>query len=161
MYKKLYIVFIVLVAQLASAQRYELGVFLGGSNPIADIGRTHYVYPNEFAFGGLFKWNFHERMSARVQITKTVISGNDAQSDIPGKRNRQFAFRTDVTDMTAGVEWHFFSYKIKNLLDRPITPYIFGGITDFGTTICILILLTLNLQTLLIPLDEILILPYL
>lgn len=131
MYKKLHILFIVLVAQLASAQRYELGVFLGGSNPIADIGRTHYVYPNEFAFGGLFKWNFHERMSARVQITKTAVSGNDAQSDIPGKRNRQFSFRTDVIDMTAGVEWHFFSYKIKNLLDRPITPYVFGGITGF------------------------------
>lgn len=89
------------------------------------------MYPNEFAFGGLFKWNFHERMSARVQITKTALSGNDAQSDIPGKRNRQFSFHTDVTDMTVGVEWHFFNYKIKNLLDRPITPYIFGGITGF------------------------------
>ena len=70
MYRILYITGILLMVQLASAQRYEVGVFLGGSNPISDVGSTYYVYPNEVAFGGLFKWNFHQRMALRVQVNK-------------------------------------------------------------------------------------------
>ncbi len=117
--------------QVASAQQYELGVFLGGSNPISDIGRTYYVYPNDFAFGGLFKWNFHERMAVRVQITKSALTGNDKHSDIEGKRHRQFSYKSDITDMTVGAELNFFRYRIKNLLDKPITPYVFAGISGF------------------------------
>lgn len=83
MYRILYITGILLMVQLASAQRYEVGVFLGGSNPISDVGSTYYVYPNQAAFGGLFKWNFHQRMALRVQVNKSSLKGDDAQSDIP------------------------------------------------------------------------------
>ena len=40
-----------------SAQIHELGVFVGGSNYIGDVGKTDYFIPNEMAYGVLYKWN--------------------------------------------------------------------------------------------------------
>lgn len=131
MYRILYIIGILLMVQLASAQRYEVGVFLGGSNPISDVGSTYYVYPNQVAFGGLFKWNFHQRMALRVQVNKSSLKGDDAQSDIPGKINRQFSFKSDLTELSVGAEFNFFRFRIKNLLDKPMTPYLYIGAAAF------------------------------
>jgi hypothetical protein len=39
------------------AQIHEIGVFLGGSNYVGDVGSTTYIAPNEPAFGILYKWN--------------------------------------------------------------------------------------------------------
>lgn len=131
MYRYLYIIVTFLAVQIASAQRYEVGLFLGGSNPISDVGSTFYVLPNAPAVGGLFKWNFHERMSVRIQITQTQLKGDDAQSDIPAKRNRQFSFKSSLTEFALGAEFNFFRYKIKNLLDKPMTPYVYAGFVTF------------------------------
>ena len=131
MYRYFYTILILLAVQVASAQQHEIGIFAGGSNPISDIGRGYYVLPNRPAVGGVYKWNFHERMSVRVQLTGTQLYGNDRQSDIAGKRKRDFSFKTDVTEMMTGVEFHFREYRIEHLIDRPWTPYVFVGIGGF------------------------------
>ena len=41
------------------SQVNEAGIFAGGSNYIGDIGRTNFIYPNSFAFGGIYKWKLH------------------------------------------------------------------------------------------------------
>lgn len=117
--------------QLLSAQIHEIGVFVGGSNPIADVGRTTYVYPNKLALGLLYKWNFHERMSVRAQVIKTDLSGNDLDSDIVAKRNRQFRFSNEITEVILGAEFNFLEYSMHNRLDKPMTPYLFTGINFF------------------------------
>lgn len=129
MCKILYSLLVVLGIQVANAQMHELGVFVGGSNPISDVGRTYYIFPNKLAYGGVYKWNFHDRVSLRFQVTKTDLRGNDVQSDIPGKRNRQFAFTNEILDMTLGLEYNFFKFSMHNLLDKPVTPYFFTGVT--------------------------------
>ena len=116
------------MVQIASAQRYEIGVFLGGSNPISDVGSTYYVLPNQPAFGGLFKWNLHPRLAARLQINKTTLFGDDSKSDIPAKVNRQYSFKSDALEFSAGAEFNFFSFRLRNLLEKPFTPYMNMGV---------------------------------
>ena len=41
----------------SNAQIHEIGVFLGGSNSIGDVGSTTYINPNSAAFGLVYKWN--------------------------------------------------------------------------------------------------------
>ena len=130
MYRCLYIIGILLTVQIASAQRYEIGAFLGGSNPISDVGSTYYVYPNEPAFGGLVKWNMHERLTLRFQITAASLRGDDSTSDIRGKINRQFSYKNHLLEFTTGLEFNFYSFRIKHLLDKPMTPYVYMGIAD-------------------------------
>ena len=129
MYRYLYLVVTFLVMQTAASQAHEIGVFLGGSNPISDVGQTYYVLPNKLAFGGLYKWNFHDRLALRVQATKTDLSANDAQSDVVGKQNRQFSFTNNLVEMSAGVEYNFLKFDMHKPLDKPITPYVFTGIS--------------------------------
>ncbi|MDO5607068.1 MAG: DUF6089 family protein [Capnocytophaga sp.] len=132
MYIRIFIISLLIIGgQAATAQIHELGVFVGGSNPISDVGRTYYVYPNKLALGALYKWNFHERMSLRAQVTKTTLAANDIDSDIAGKRNRQFHFTNELTELAVGAEYNFFEYSMHNRLDRPYTPYLFTGISYF------------------------------
>ncbi|HBS53074.1 MAG TPA: hypothetical protein DD806_03630, partial [Flavobacterium sp.] len=45
------------------AQINELGVFVGGSNFIGDVGSTQYINPNSPALGLIYKWNKTPRHS--------------------------------------------------------------------------------------------------
>ena len=57
--KKTLVLFLLISMNFLNAQIHEVGVFLGGSNFIGDVGKTNYVSPNELAFGILYKWNFN------------------------------------------------------------------------------------------------------
>lgn len=126
-----YILFLSLGTSLLKAQNHEIGVFLGGSNPIADVGRGAYVYPSKLAIGGLYKWNLHDRFSLRAQLIKTTLLGNDKQSDVIGKQMRGFRFENRITELMGGFEYNFYPFSMDKLLDRPITPYLFSGINYF------------------------------
>lgn len=115
--------------QMVAAQAHEIGVFLGGSNPISDVGRTFHVFPNKLAVGGIYKWNFHDRASMRLQVTGTDLSGRDSQSDVQGKVNRGFSFTNRLVEASLGAEYNFFKFNMHRPLDRPITPYLFTGIS--------------------------------
>ena len=41
----------------AHGQFHELGLFIGGSNYIGDIGTNRYLDPNSPAVGVIYKWN--------------------------------------------------------------------------------------------------------
>jgi hypothetical protein len=51
---KSFILFFFLFAFTMNAQIHEIGVFLGGSNFIGDVGSTTYIAPKEPAFGILY-----------------------------------------------------------------------------------------------------------
>ncbi len=129
MYRFLYFIVILFGVQTVVAQAHEIGVFLGGSNPISDVGRTFYVLPNRLAFGGVYKWNFHDRASMRLQVTRTDLNAKDSQSDISGKVNRGFSFTNRLVEASLGAEYNFFKFNMHRPLDRPITPYLFTGIS--------------------------------
>ena len=55
--KRILVLFFCLIFQnILNAQIHEIGVFIGGSNFIGDVGKTNYVSPNELAVGILYKW---------------------------------------------------------------------------------------------------------
>jgi hypothetical protein len=67
--------------QTSQSQIYEVGVFVGGSNFIGDVGATNYISPNQTAFGGIFKWNQSPRHSFRASILFSNIECHDSKSD--------------------------------------------------------------------------------
>ena len=48
--KKTLVLFSLLSMHFLNAQIHEVGVFLGGSNFIGDVGKTDYVSPNQVDF---------------------------------------------------------------------------------------------------------------
>jgi hypothetical protein len=130
---KILVLFICLFFQsLLTAQIHEIGVFLGGSNFIGDVGKTNFVSPNEPAIGILYKWNKSPRHSYRFSYMQSTISGNDLDSEVPGRVQRGYNFKNDIKEFSAGLEFNFFDFNLHELLKRKITPYVFSGVSFFA-----------------------------
>ena len=113
-----------------SAQIHEVGVFLGGSNYIGDVGLTTYISPNEPAIGILYKWNKSPRHSYRFSYTQSKISANDLDSKEPSRNQRGYRFENSIKEVSLGLEFNFFDFNLHDT-KKKITPYIYSGLTYF------------------------------
>lgn len=112
------------------AQINEIGVFLGGSNFIGDVGRTDYIHPNEPAFGILYKWNRSPRHSFRLSYTQSKLTARDGESDVPGRNMRDYDFENTVREFSLGLEFNFFEFDLHELKTQ-VTPYVWTGVSYF------------------------------
>jgi hypothetical protein len=111
-----------------NAQIHEVGVFLGGSNYIGDVGKTNYVNPNELALGLLYKWNKSPRHAWRISYTQSKITANDLDSNVPGRYKRGFNFENNIKEISAGLEFNFFDFNLHEFGTK-VTPYVFSGLS--------------------------------
>ena len=128
MYARIFVIFILLFGLSASAQIYEIGGFLGGSNYIGDIGKTTYIAPNEGAYGFLFRWNKSARHSWRISYTQSKISANDADATDPSRVQRDYSFENDIKEISAGLEFDFFDFDLHDSKPK-FTPYVYTGLS--------------------------------
>lgn len=113
-----------------NAQIHEVGVFIGGSNYIGDVGSTTYISPNEPAIGILYKWNKSPRHSYRFSYTQSKISANDLDSKEPSRNQRGYRFENNIKEVSLGLEFNFFDFNLHEV-KRKISPYVFSGLSYF------------------------------
>lgn len=113
---------------VSHAQIHEVGVFLGGSNYIGDIGSTTYISPNEPAIGILYKWNKSPRHSYRFSYTRSKITSNDLDSKEASRNKRGYFFENSIKELSAGIEFNFFDFNLHDMR-RKITPYVYSGLS--------------------------------
>ncbi|MEO5776257.1 MAG: DUF6089 family protein [Flavobacterium sp.] len=131
--KRILVLFFCLIFQnVLIAQIHEIGVFLGGSNFIGDVGKTNYVSPNKLALGILYKWNKSPRHSYRFSYTQSTIFGNDLDSDVHGRVARGYKFENKIKELSAGLEFNFFDFNLHEKLTKKVTPYVYTGLTYFA-----------------------------
>jgi hypothetical protein len=112
------------------AQIHEVGVFLGGSNYIGDIGSTSYISPNKFAYGVVYKWNKSPRHAFRFSYAQSQISATDANSTGSNRKLRGYSFENNIKEIAAGLEFNFFDFNLHDARKK-ITPYVYSGINYF------------------------------
>lgn len=128
--KRILFILLVLTAFQAKSQINELGIFAGGGNYIGDIGPTTYIAPDDLAVGIIYKWNKSPRHSYRASFTYGKISSKDINSDVSGRKLREFEFENTIKELSLGLEFNFFDFN----LHEPgflITPYIYSGLSYF------------------------------
>ncbi|HUH45648.1 MAG TPA: DUF6089 family protein [Arenibacter sp.] len=113
-----------------NGQTYEVGLFAGGTNNIGDVGRTNFILPSGPAFGGVFKWNKSKRYAWRASVIYGEFTADDAKSDIPSRRKRNFSMDNQVLEVSAGLEFNFVEYNLHRL-GPAFTPYLYTGVTYF------------------------------
>lgn len=111
-----------------NAQIYEVGVFLGGSNFIGDVGATTYIAPNNLAIGGILKWNRSPRHAFRASLTYTNLEGTDGKSSDNRRVARDYKFENSIVEISAGLEFTFFDFDL-HLAGNKTTPYLYTGIS--------------------------------
>lgn len=112
------------------AQIHEIGVFLGGSNYIGDIGPTTYINPNEPAIGILYKWNKSPRHSYRISYIQSQIISRDFDSKEVSRYERGFNLENNVKELSLGLEFNFFDFNLHEGKPK-LTPYVATGLSYF------------------------------
>lgn len=127
--KYFFLIFLSLfITKNADAQIYEVGVFLGGSNLIGDVGATNYISPNQGAFGAIVKWNRSPRHSFRASVIFSDLKGVDSESDDPRRIQRDYSINTGILEISAGMEFTFLDFDLHSI-DTKGTPYLYTGIS--------------------------------
>lgn len=116
------------VVYISQAQTYEIGGMVGGTNYIGDIGKTNYINPNNFAVGGILKWNRSARHSFRASLLVAKLTGDDAKSGNSRREQRGYSFENIVKEVSIGMEYTFWDFNVHSQKSIS-TPYLYTGIT--------------------------------
>ena len=130
MLKKQYFLACFFLATVASAQFHEVGVFLGGSNYVGDVGSHRYLDPNAFAYGVVYKWNVTDRYSLRGGFTLTNLMENEYRNNDLNRFSRSYKVENSLQEVTAGIEINFSEFNL-HAPEMSFTPYVFYGLSYF------------------------------
>lgn len=104
----------------------EIGVTIGGMNYIGDLNNQSMFGKVNLAFGGLYRFNFDERWSLRLDVDYGHIEGGNP--DYIERRN--LSFHSFLMEGSLRMEFNFFPFSLRD--DHFVwTPYIFAGIGFF------------------------------
>ena len=112
------------------AQVHELGLFLGGSNTIGDVGSTLPILANSPAYGLVYKWNITTRYAIRASFISSTLKSYDYYAQDLSRFNRFFRIDNNILEFSAGMEVNFFEFDLHDD-DREFSPYIFAGVNYF------------------------------
>ncbi|WP_298532791.1 DUF6089 family protein [uncultured Algibacter sp.] len=119
----------ILSINLNYSQINEIGVFVGGSNLIGDVGATNYISPNAPTLGLLYKWNASKRHSWRASVIYSDLKAYDSKSDDPRRLERDYSFDSNLFEISAGLEFTFMDFNLHSG-EKVFTPYIYSGISS-------------------------------
>ena len=121
----------IVMSTYSYAQINELGLHVGGSNYIGDVGRETYIYPNDFSLGLIYKWNMNTRMAMRISASYIRIAANDADASNEIRKAHGYSFRNVVKEAAVGIEYNYYDYSlIKEGWGS--TPYIILELAAFN-----------------------------
>ena len=133
MKRKLLTILTILGAATAQSQIHELGLTVGATNYIGDIGSTKYINPPDMGYGFQYRWNKSARHSGRLNYTHMPISANDADSDMPLRQARNLSTKNKLNEVMLGIEFNFFEFDLHNSWFA-LTPYVHTGVAGLSYT---------------------------
>ena len=129
------LVAILFFLSFAKAQRHEIGVQLGVSNLVGDIGRTNYVLQKPVGsisdnglpfYGGLmYRMNFNPYQTIRLNLGYSHIQFDDRYAKENYRRMRQLSGTNSVFSADLLFEYNFLPVNDEQV--SMLSPYIFGG----------------------------------
>ena len=129
--RRFFALFFLLTTHLIGfSQIHEMGMFIGGSNTLSDLGSTHFIYSNSPAVGLIYKWNLTTRYALRASFITSTLKSSDYYANDLSRFNRFFEVSNKVFEFSAGMEVNFFDFNLHDQ-DREFSPYFFTGINYF------------------------------
>lgn len=128
---RLFTILCVALPVIGTAQIHELGVSIGGSNAITDVGSMMYVNPNQLTFGAQYRYNRSVRHSWRISYDYIPIFGDDQKSSMPLRKTRGLSYKNTIQELSAGIEFNFLKFDLHEDWFS-FTPYIYTGISGIS-----------------------------
>ncbi len=115
---------------LAAQQGWEVGGWAGVSNYFGDLNTEWRVNRVGLAGGALARYNFNDRLCARLGVSYGRLAASDKDSKNVYQQRRNLSFRSDIFDISASGEFNFLPY-IHGDREYNYTPYMLAGFTVF------------------------------
>jgi opacity protein-like surface antigen len=116
-----------------AGQHSEVGLLVGGSLYRGDLtpkGSVASFRETHVAFGAFYRYNMMDHLTFKLALNYGGISGDDSKSRDAEQLNRNLNFKSSVTELALTGEFNLMGYQPYNL-NRPFSPYLFGGIAVF------------------------------
>ena len=115
----------------ASAQRHELGFFVGVSDYNGELNPGFLNFKFLHPAGGLiYRFNKNAHFSYKFDLLFGTVSANDAVSKDLYQVNRNLSFSSAIQEFSGQLEFNFFPYEAGTDITN-FTPYMFCGISVF------------------------------
>lgn len=128
--RKISLLIFLLIGTISQAQRRsgsnELGVFLGATNFIGDVGNYSIHIPKGLVAGLNYRHQFDDYYSFRAMFNMGSVANEDASSTLPDRQFRNLSFRSNVYEAGLLGEVNFLEYRPGSRKYKH-TPYIFAG----------------------------------
>ncbi|UZR94954.1 DUF6089 family protein [Chondrinema litorale] len=109
------------------AQKYEIGFGVGAINYKGDVAPVVKMQNTRPGGNIFFRINFSEAVSLRNGLMLGAISGSDEYQNDPFLQQRNFGFKSLLTELNSVIEYNFFDFR-KDIRRQSYTPYIFAGL---------------------------------
>ena len=116
----------VLLPRQGIAQKHEVGFGVGGFNYTGDLTRDFSARYTRPGFGLLYRYNVNNHLSVRGALNTGWLAGGDEPPYDALAQQRDTAFSTSLTELSAVVEYHFLDWK-NNTRWLRWSPYFFVG----------------------------------
>ncbi len=117
---------------LSTAQRgWEVGGWVGVSHYFGDLNTSYNVSHPGLAGGGIFRFNFNERLCLKMSANYGSVGADDKDSRNVVELRRNLNFRTNIFEGAGQFEFNFLPYNYFDKSQR-FTPYLFGGLGVFN-----------------------------
>ena len=137
MNKKIIHVIIFFTTMTVFSQNNEIGVFVGGSNYIGDVGPTTYIHPFSYnvsantVAGIIFRKNLNDRIALRGKFNYAKIGSSDNwPKTAEYRKQRGKYFKNIINELGLGIDFNFIEFDIYSSLLQ-MTPYLSTGISVF------------------------------
>jgi len=129
-----FFVFLLFLVQTSFAQKYEIGVGLGGVNYTGDIAKDYRFLNTRPAVRFLFRNNVSRSISHRFTLLGGRLTSSDDDASDPvlgGQRNAGFG--VTLIEFGTAIEYNFFDFR-KEGSNIDWSPYFFIGANFFYIT---------------------------
>ncbi|TNE31555.1 MAG: hypothetical protein EP346_00505 [Bacteroidetes bacterium] len=128
--RKLALYVLITLGLTAQAQRHngsnELGLFIGGTNFIGDVGNYGIHIPKGGVIGVNYRHQFDMHYSIRGMFNFGSIANEDASSTMEARQFRNLSFKSNLYEGGIIGEVNFLEYR-PGSRKYSHTPYIFAG----------------------------------
>lgn len=132
--KRLVYIILIFLPFVSFSQKWELGLFLGGSNYNGDLVYQPPVELKEThpAIGIFTRYAFNEKFHLRASLLYGKLSGADSNytEKNPWRGKRNLSFQNNIYEFAIQGEYNILPY-INNHPNYFFAPYIFGGLALF------------------------------
>jgi len=120
------------VSAAQAQHRIELGGFVGASYYNGDLNPSIPFLNSNFAFGGIGRYVFTDRIALKGTATIGRISGSYPDGDVRyyeyPDEEREYNFSRRIGDVSAQIEFNFLSYDHRFISNTVFSPYLSMGL---------------------------------